>query len=113
MSIFDELNSLREQATQGEWKKKRHGSEHISVLEERYNGAARVSCMFENHENNANYILALHEAFDELKRRDAATQQLIETLEKQDCPCCVKCYSNGFVEVRDALLAEYREAIKK
>lgn len=127
---IQELDELRAKATQGEWEYQSENYRNgVTVKGGSVSDAndSVLSCGDSGGyahfpKDNAEYIIALHNAYPALRqailerdRYKAAGEALAERMRNSSCPCCVKCYSDSFVEWRNDALTYwdicYRTAI--
>lgn len=88
-TIITQLDGLRERATQGEWKFRDDGLDYGFVGDsgkatvlygERFEGA------IESDNDDANYIVALHNSYESLRRAALAGEALAEAIEGLNLP---------------------------
>lgn len=103
--IFDHLSNLRDKAMPAPW---RQGSTERSIWGDEEGGAWSTAVNQVNDLGNANFIIGLVNAFDELKDRDEATRKLlaiaIGIVEKYSS--CHEC--DAGMELKRALIDFYK-----
>lgn len=91
------LKELAERATPGPWE-----VEHL--LDMKYDNLGGPC--------DAYFILELAAQFPSILAYIESAEKLVETLKQQNCPCCVKCYSDAFAEQRDSALDAFNQETK-
>jgi preprotein translocase subunit SecA len=113
-NIITQLTELREKATQGEWSKYYNDSDRVGVMQLL---DAEGNELLDNGDTlrNAEYIVAYHNAFPELKLQSEAMEIFVEAIrkEKDDMDCCDNYVKSCSHDRIFAALAEYEESIKQ